>query len=384
MLVTCLVPALVVSAPKPGDDGTPEYRVATDLVQDLGNSRFNVREAAAKKLLDMGAAAIPALAAGSKSADEEVRNRSTALLGQARANEWKRRADAFLADQTGKQTHDLPLLAEWEKLNGKLDAGSRKLFAGIVRADGQLLDLASRDHTAGVKALTVASSELLDPVRSKGKQLDAPAERIAALLFAEAVLKREKDAIADNSRNRPLYLLANPSVAKALDDKEFGPAYRRLVVAWAESRPRDEFMSGLFFALLTHRHPFAEANAHLIRLATERKNEQLRWVAMEALGRSDRKEALAKLTELLSDKSALYEDLGGKDAGHHVGDCALAALVHGRAKTEEDYGLTRYMTANFWAGGEADTVTLHLCGFESAAARERGVKKWLTEAAAKK
>src|SRR5205823_521850 len=76
------LPASLLSAPKPGDVGSPEYRAATDLVQQLGNTRFNIREEAAKKLLELGGAAIPALIAGTKSADEEVRNRSTTLLPQ--------------------------------------------------------------------------------------------------------------------------------------------------------------------------------------------------------------------------------------------------------------------------------------------------------------
>jgi hypothetical protein len=63
-----------------------------------------------------------------------------------------------------------------------------------------------------------------------------------------------------------------------------------------------------------------------------------RWDAMESPGRSEGKEANAKLTELLADKSTMYDNVGNKDAGHQVRDCALAALVHGRGKKEEDYG----------------------------------------------
>src|SRR5689334_7937144 len=121
-----LLPVASLAAPKPGDEGTPEYKTAADLVRQLGDPKFATREAAAKKLVEMGTAAVPALRGGTTSADQEVRTRSTALLPQAQAAGWKRRADAFLADPAG--THDLPLLAEWEKPTGKPDAGSRKLF----------------------------------------------------------------------------------------------------------------------------------------------------------------------------------------------------------------------------------------------------------------
>jgi hypothetical protein len=228
------------------------------------------------------------------------------------------------------------------------------------------------------------SAVLLDNVRVKGKQIDAPAANIAALLFVQQILKGTPEAVAAADCSQPLYLLANPAVPSALDAKDIGPIYRRLVVRWAESRPPEKTMSGLFFSLLAHRHPFPEADPHLIQLATRHKSVQIRWVAMEALGKSESKVAIAKLTELLADTTTMYENLGESDAGQQVRDCALAALVHGRGKKQADYGLTSYMIAHFWAGGEADTISLHLCGFASVKDRERGMKKWQAESTPKK
>jgi hypothetical protein len=371
-------------AGKPGDEGTPEHRAAAELVRELGSPRFALREAAAKKLLELGDPAIPALLAGTKSADEEVRSRAAALLPQVQAIGWGRRADAFLADANGKQKHDLPLLREWEKFAEKSDAGTRKLFADMIRANGSLLELAATDRPAAVAAVAKRSAVLLDTARVKGKQIDAPAANIAALLFVQQILKSTPEEVAGADRNQPLYLLANPAVPTALDAKDIGSIYRRLVVRWAEARPPEETMSGLFFALLAHRHPFSEADPHLVQLATRHKSVQIRWVAMEALGKSESKVAIAKLTELLADKTTMYENLGESDAGHQVRDCALAALVHGRGKKPSDYGLISHMVAHFWAGGEADTISLHLCGFASVADRDRGMKKWQAEATPKK
>ena len=143
-------------------------------------------------------------------------------------------------------------------------------------------------------------------------------------------------------------------------------------------------MSGLFFALLAHRHPFPEADAHLIHLISSSKNVQIRWVAMEALGRSSGVAARAKLTELLADTTAMYTNVAEDGVGHQVRDCALAALANGQGKKPTDYGLTSYMMANFWAGGQADTISIHLYGFKSSGDRDSGIKKWLAESAAKK
>jgi hypothetical protein len=203
---------------------------------------------------------------------------------------------------------------------------------------------------------------------------------VAAVLFAQAVLKDPTpEPAADGGRHEPLYLLANPAVAAALGDKDIGPTYRRLIVAWVDSRPADETMSALYFALLAHRRPFPEADPVLVRLATKHKSVQIRWVALEALGRSGTAAANARLIELLSDTSAMYDNLGNTDAGHQVRDCALAALVGGKGKDPAAYGLTSYLSASFWFGGTDDTVALHLRGFQTKADREKGFQKWRAE-----
>jgi hypothetical protein len=378
-----LLQATLLADSKPGDEGTPEFRAAANLVRQLGDARFAAREAAAKKLIDMGLAAIPALRAGTRADDEEVRSRSAALLPKAEAVGWKRRAEAYLSDPAAHR--DLPLLAEWEKLTVKPDASTRKLYADMLAAAGSLLETTAADRKAAVVALAARAKAMLGATRGGGGQVEGSAGEVAAVLFVLAVLKERRESDRpDEGRAEPLYLLANPAVATALGDKQTGPAYRRLVVAWLDSRPAAEHMPALYFALLSIRHPFPEADPALIRLATKHRSVQVRWVALDALGRSGTAAATAKLTELLADKATMYDNLGNKEAGHQVRDCALAALAAGTGKDPANYGLTSYMSAGFWFGGTKDTVTVRLYGFETAAARERGIKKWLAEAAAKR
>jgi HEAT repeat protein len=377
-----LLPTLCLAAPKPGDEGTPEYRTAADLVRQLGDPKFAVREAAAKKLVEMGATAVAALAAGMKADDEEVRTRATTILPQAEAVGWKRRADSFLADPD--KARDTPLLVDWEKLTGKPDAATRALYAEMLRRAGPLLDRVAVDRANASAALAAKSKALLDSVRIKGKQVEVAAGDVAAVLFVQMLLKDQPVRTAGPERNEPLYLLANPSVAAALDGKDTGPTFRRLIVTWIESRPADEHMSSLYFALLAHRHPFPEADPQMIRMATANKSPQIRWVALESLGRSGTKAAVDKLTELLTSTSPMYDDLGGKDSRQEVRDCALAALANGKGKDPVAYELTQEMSANFWFGGEGDGITIRLYGFKSAAARDRGFKKWQEEMGAKK
>jgi hypothetical protein len=82
----------------------------------------------------------------------------------------------------------------------------------------------------------------------------------------------------------------------------------------------------------------------------------------------------------------MYDIPDGKDAGHQVRDCALAALLRGGGKDPEAYKLKELLSPSFFFGGtaDADTINIRVLGFASKADREAGIKKWRAEAAAKK
>jgi hypothetical protein len=384
LLVTFLLPAPVFAGPKPGDEGTPEYQAASELVRQLGDPKFAAREAAGKKLVDMGAAAVSALTAGTKSTDEEVRTRSAALLPKAVAVGWRRRADAFLAEAAANR--DLPLLAEWEKLTGTPDAGTRKLYADVLAAAGPLLEQAA-DQKLAIAALVSQSKALLTGARVDGAQVAVPLGEAAAVLFVHVVLKdaADRDLQDAGGEVHPCHLLANPTVAKAIDDKDAGPAVRRLTAAWADTRLKagDTPATELFTAL-AYRHPFPEADPVLAGISASKAAGTTRWLAVEALGKATTPAARDGLTRLLEDSTPVYEDRGEKVARHQVRDAALAALVRAAGKEPKAYGLKSHVTTEFAFSGPGDVVTLRLYGFDGPADREAGIKKWKAETAAGK
>jgi HEAT repeat protein len=381
ILAIVLATNLAAAGPKPGDEGTPEFQKAAALVQQLGDKRFATREAAAKELIEMGGAAVQALRAGTRSSDQEVRNRSTALLPKAVVAEWDHRATAWLADRDGKQKHELPLLAEFEKTVGPFDAGSRKIFADMLRSQGPLMESVAADRKAATLQLAARTKECLDQVRVAGKQLKAPTGEIAALLFVHSIVKEKADDDdARTERSVPAYLLANPSLAESIKADDIGPAVRRLLVRWIDSRPKKDTMSGLYFSLLVYRQPFPEAIEPLVKLAKEAP-PVVRVVAPEAIGKIEGKPALDALTSLLDETSIIYPDIGGADAKHRVCDCALAALANRAKRPPTDFGMISYLVTTYWFGG--NDVVLHVYGFRSMQARKDGLKKWKDEGAKK-
>ena len=377
-----LVVALSASAgPQPGAVGTPEFEKATALVQQLGHSRFAVREAAGKQLIEMGASAIPALTVGIKSDDEEVRTRSLALLPQVKAIGWKRRADAFLADPAAHR--DLPLLTEWEKLMGKPDAGSRELFAGMLRTNGTLLERIAGDPTAAPDAVKARCRKVLAEVCTGRTQTKANAGDLAALFFVHQRIGPARPTwVPEAARwdsDHPCHLLANPGLAETMQAKEIGPAMRRLVAAWADSRPADDQVSHQCFALAVYNTPFPEAVPVLARLANDPKAQSLnvRAVAVTALGKVDDPKARAALADLVSDATPIF-----RGAEQHVGDHALATLLLATKKTPADYGLTgTSMLCRFKAAREGEAVTIDFTAFPNDEARKRGIRKWKDETA---
>jgi hypothetical protein len=385
LCILCLWTTAAVAAPSPGDVGTPEHAKATELVKQLGHPRYPVREAAAKQLLEMGGAAATALREGGKATDEEVRARCATLLPQAVALDWQRKAEAYLADPHGRQTHALPLLAEFTKLVGKPDAELRKLYAAMLRTNGPLFEAATGDPTVAQKALADRVQLLLEnhQVGTKAIKID-PAE-LAAILFVHALDKKKPGGPVRAvmwGEASPGRLLGNPGVADAIADKTAGPAFRTLLARWADALPPDDGMSQQFFCMAARKHSIPEAAPALVRAVknTQASALSVRALAAEALGKVGGADAIAGLESILTDRTPVINFGGNRNESYQMGDAALAALVAIQKKNRADYGFASEMNIGFAFGrGQEDIVMLNLQGFPSEDARKKAVEKWKSE-----
>src|SRR5262249_55068794 len=154
-----------------------------------------------------------ALKEGTKSSDEEIRVRSESLLPKAKAAGWKSRAAAYLANADGKQTHDLPLLADWEKLTGKPYTVNRKHFAEGLERNGDFLSEAASDRKKAPEICAARSKAMLDAVKSRKGQSKAELADVSAILLLDALPKSPF-----NMRSPPLLieLLKNSTVTDTL------------------------------------------------------------------------------------------------------------------------------------------------------------------------
>jgi hypothetical protein len=378
LVMVCLAS---LALPAPGQQATPQNgeRPAAELVQDLGSPRFARREAAEKALLRLGAKARAALQAGLKSSQAEVKRRCERLLARLDEQEWRRKVDAYVADLDGGERHNLPLREAYEKLAGT-GWSARKLFVQCLRQHGPLLRLAAADRPRALAAYKARCRGLALAERRKGGGPPLAAADLATLLLLDVALKapggdwKGRDSVA--------HLFGNEGCYKAVNDRETGAAFRRLLLGWAraEGRSADQASQQMFLYFVDVSN-FKEGLGVVWRWARARDGHKghFRAVAVAVFEKVGGKDVALSLEKLWGDGTVLFAlpDKAGGEA--RLGDQALGASMRLAGKSPRDYGLNESMFAAL--RGPADRPwQAPYYWFTSDKARQAALKKWKAEA----
>jgi RNA polymerase sigma factor (sigma-70 family) len=175
-----------VAEPKPSHRPAAKDDPVAKLVEQLGGPEFADREAAQKALRELGVKANPALRAGLKSENPEVRNRSAKILSEVRKDALEALVKGF--DPAKEQQPDHPVWARFVAIAGDSQA-SRELFARIVANKKwiQTLDKAEADPANAGHIYRVGIADVFrdfhqDPAKSPPWPCDRP-EEVAYLLL---------------------------------------------------------------------------------------------------------------------------------------------------------------------------------------------------------
>lgn len=362
---------------------------AVELVKQLGSAEFAKRVAAEKELRKLGATAEPALRAGSKSGDPEVRARSLTVLNQIRVDQRQ----AFLA---GKADPPGTAWKRFKELVGDTEA-SRKLFLEMT-ADERRAATIERAEANPEKAAEVYAAEVARVVDLSDKsfaQFTGQPAVIPAPGQPHPIAMASREAVSLGDSVGVLFLgtrpVANgakdPSATRALhasfSDGLNGPLeapLRKLFVAWLDQRRdaalvRDGLETALF-ARVPEVLPIARRHAADAKLAAPAKG-----YALLAVGNYGTLDDLPLLAACKDDARAYYgyTTVDKKRYEIQVREAAAAMSLLLREQDFEKYGFERADWQVWWIRTHpAPFKALHWCETDKGrAAALKAAWEWL-------
>jgi hypothetical protein len=342
----------------------PPHAIAA-LVRQLGDNTFAVRERAANQLIRLGRTARPALEAGLKDPDLEIRRRCQQLLPLALKQDLENRLAAFLADKQDETKHDLPGWQRYQKLVG---AGSvaRQFFADIFRADAELLEAAAGDDPKRARAKFYARCQHLHEMSANPSAVGLA--DLANLLLVAGDARVALEPVA-------LDLFSSLLVQQLPRQLTGGPRAdltKKMLAAWMKQRAQAGIPGQvLTLAFKLHLKEGLDLAVQVLREKQAQAND--RATAAMVVGWVGGREHLPLLEPLLSEATQVGSFAHGNVSGTtQVGDVALAMLVRLSGQKLADYG---YPAADL----SDDIIEIHgpaILGFPEGGQREASKKKW--------
>lgn len=339
------------------------------LIQQLGHSEFTQREAATERLLEIGLPAATALQRGQQSVDREIRYRCTRVLTRIRAEQRRRRLDAFITYRDSDSADGLPCWPRFRRIAGDT-ARSRALFAKMLQTEWELLARGD-DPSQAAEALADRCSQL-EQARSQFRQIPTLASVASLLLLASDDRINVPDQVGTK-----LYILCNqvPSFRQSLDTHgKSSSIVRRLVGQWIGRG--EGAMTGYYCLNLAMRHNFPEG-VGLARRILAQNNLPLHYreyaiLAIAKLGDAKQVPALEGLLEDHSICRTRKDPKSRTTMQTQVCDIALATIIHLSGQDPRKFGFTQLRTNPLYV------FVTNTAGFADDQQRIESRRKWDT------
>jgi hypothetical protein len=348
-------------------------------IGELSDDAFNVRQAAASRLLAAGVPARRSLLTVVEGPDPEVRAAARRLVSLIDQSEFHRRLEAFAADTEGRHRLTLPGWEEYRSLVGG-DPAARALFVEMQRHEGPLL-------SAVFDASAEAPEQLWEdrllrlvqwPAAIGDRGAVPPLGSCATMLFlgtAAEITVSDRGAMLLES------MIQRPPLREAIAAGGAPDATRRLVSSWVLHCPNKNEL------ILIRRLSLASAidlkEALPLALAVAGGDPQYasvpptaRAIAILLIGQIGSREHVNHLEPLVEDTTVcmpIQAQVPGQPAPNvQVRDAALVVMLHLTGQRPADYG---YVHARLQPQRMFQLQTLHRENDEQRAA---AVAKWRT------
>ena len=343
-----------------------------ELVRQLGDKSFRVREEAARQLIRQGSAAVAALAAGSKDPDPQVSERSRQLLPQAAAVERNEKLAQLLKDPSAPPPKGLAGLDRFLKAAGDTKE-SRELYHELMSIHHRVVELAEKDPKAAAVEYNMFCAEAYNRYRAgiqMGRysydNLFSGRSDITYLLFLSSDTRVRKN---DNGINQSYILFNGTQLTKALGEKDGSPALRKLFLHWLENEPQSYIQQRGF--QLAAQVNMKEALPIALKMLAKKDNDPWsKTQAMTALVKLGSKEHVPVLDPYLKDTSQVTTiNFGnGDQLTVQMRDVAMGVQIQLAGQKMTDYGFD-----NRFGGG---WTSPHYYGFRDDKSRDDAHAKW--------
>ena len=359
------------------------------LVKQLGSPAFVDRDAAERKLKELGPKAKTAVLAGTRDADPEIARRAAAVLDHIRTAERSAFARQFRDANDGPLAIDHPVWDRFRRITGDTKE-AQALFAAVIADDARFRRLADAETNPADAARLYAAqfpTAVIVPAGPKGgffpgKAVWTSPDIDPADLAAGFLLGTFPGTSAKLPDRREEDLDRRKGFAEALAGTHTAPL-RRLYPAWLAARAdADVLGSGLETARACN---LKECLPLARKLAADPKaGVRTRADALLVVGQFGGPEDVPLARPLLTETSRYGTFLIGDPSRAQVKDIAAAVMLMVHDQKPWDFGFRCTFPssrANDWNGRD-----VHVWGFPSEETRASGHKAVLAyvEAAAKR
>jgi len=372
MIAAVLFTAAVLAAPP-----QPAHARATQLVQQLGDPSFKVREKAADDLIDLGSAAVDALRLGLKSTDIEIHDRCVKLLPKALDARVQEQIVEFLAEPDGPIPPDLPCIKRWVSIAGTGKA-SREMYAEIIKAHRKILVEVDQHPEKTAQTFTAFCQEVYNRQRAvpnleARKEVVTYPDACLFLFLGSDPNARKGGAPVATNYTQSILMLNSPHTTGMLSGSGANESGKALFLGWLEQERYPTLVRRGFGIAATAN--LKEALPMVMRFVNDKTaTPSIRSSALASSAKLFDRESLKLIEPLLKDDTLIAKTtINGSTASTEMRDVALGVSVQAMGQKPADYGFDRFKEANPAVGVVSTSNYVYAL---SDKAREAAFKKW--------
>jgi hypothetical protein len=340
------------------------------LVPQLGHPHFATRKQAMDELVAWGVEAIPALEAGLRSPDREIRFRSQRALERVRAQDFQRRLQVFAAGQDAQEQYQLPAWGLFRKQVGDSQE-ARRLFVEMQQAEPDLLLALDNSSRRAEEVLVERLGRLQQDGRlgQTGRHLSLGT--IASYLFVAIQLRGDD---APPALQQLAALFRHDVFASAMQVGPQREVLGKMLGVWIEGADSWEAFHAMLLAMQYELPQGLVPAQRLLQEDAPDPNQAVyRGFALQVFARFGDASHIPVVEPFLEDATPYGQSLNLSGTARYqtqIRDIALATLVYLAKENPQRFGLLRLRPSS------SQVFNPNSVAFENDARRDEAIRAW--------